>query len=100
MPSGPQEFSDRVQIHAGHYQSTGEGMAIAMPRIVFESGPRYGGEKPSTRTLAVREYWLSIRLFSQAFECGNCRAFQGNVPWISIPGLGQVHLAAFRVGGM
>jgi hypothetical protein len=30
----PQEFSDRVKIHAGHDQSTGEGMAIAMPRVV------------------------------------------------------------------
>jgi hypothetical protein len=31
-----QEFSGRVQIHAGHYQSTGERMAIAMPEMVLE----------------------------------------------------------------
>jgi hypothetical protein len=31
----PQEFSDRMQIQPGHHQFTGEGMAIAMPRIVF-----------------------------------------------------------------
>ena len=40
--AAPQEFPDRVQIHAGHNQSTGEGMAIAMPRIVFEPGSLNG----------------------------------------------------------
>jgi hypothetical protein len=29
-----EEFSDRVQIHTGHYQSTGEGVSVAMPGIV------------------------------------------------------------------
>jgi C4-dicarboxylate-specific signal transduction histidine kinase len=33
----PQEFSDRAQIHPGHDQSTGEGMTVAMARIVFET---------------------------------------------------------------
>ena len=79
----PQEFSDRVQIHAGHHQSTGEGMAIAMPRIVFESSSLYSAEEPATGTLGVRKYEVSvlvkfsnftstevsIRFFSQSFEC-------------------------------
>src|SRR5277367_4876226 len=43
----PQEFSDRVQIHAGHHQSTGEGMAIAMPRVVFESSSLNRRQEPA-----------------------------------------------------
>ena len=36
-----QEFPDRMHIHAGHHQSTGEGMAIAMPGIVLEGSTKY-----------------------------------------------------------
>ncbi len=36
----PQEFSDRVQVHSGHYQSTGEGIPIAMPGVIHQTGPQ------------------------------------------------------------
>ena len=47
----PQEFSDRVKIHAGHDQSTGEGMAIAMPGVAFERGSLNGCKEPAAWTL-------------------------------------------------
>ena len=65
----PQEFSDRVQIHAGHHQSTGESVAIAMPRIVFEASSLYSARKPATGTLGVWKYEASVRFFSQSFDC-------------------------------
>jgi hypothetical protein len=64
----PQEFSDRVQIHASHHQFTGEGMAIAMPRILFEPSSLYSAEEPATGTLGVWKYEVSIRFSSQSFE--------------------------------
>jgi hypothetical protein len=65
----PQEFSDRMQIQPGLHQFTGEGMAIAMPRIVFESSSRNSSEEPATGTLGVWKYEISIRFFWQSFEC-------------------------------
>ncbi len=65
----PQEFSDRVQIHAGHHQSTGEGMAVAMPRKVLEPSPLDRSEEPATGTVGVGKYEVSIRFFSQSFQC-------------------------------
>jgi hypothetical protein len=86
-----------VQIHPGHDQSTGEGMTVAMPRIVFETSSLDSGEEPATRTLGVGKDEVSIRLFSQSFECQNRCSVQGNVPWISIFGPGEVNLAARKV---
>ena len=53
----PQEFSDRVQIHTGHDQSTGEGMTIAMPRVVFKTQPaqrRRGTSHGDSRRWEIR----------------------------------------------
>jgi len=57
-----------VQIHAGHHQSTGEGMAVAMPRKVFEPGPLDRSKEPAPGTLGVGKYEVSIRFFSQSFQ--------------------------------
>jgi hypothetical protein len=57
-----QEFSDRVQIHPGHNQSTGEGMAIAMPRIVFCHGRGRGFEPRRPRHTFQMTYLEMVKL--------------------------------------
>jgi hypothetical protein len=41
----PQEFAHGAKIDTEHYQSTGEGMAIAMPCIVFAPCPLNSSEE-------------------------------------------------------
>ena len=46
-----QEFSHGAKIDTGHDKSTGEGMPVAMPRVVRETGPRYSIFEPSACAL-------------------------------------------------
>jgi hypothetical protein len=57
-----QEFPDRVQIHPGHYQSTGEGMSVAMPGIVLERRTLDGAQEPAVRGLRIWEDEIAIVL--------------------------------------
>ena len=56
VPSGPQEFPDRVKIHTSHNQSTGEGMTIAMPRIVSEPNSLGSGKEAPAEIPGVRKH--------------------------------------------
>ena len=46
----PEKFSDYVQIHAGHDQSNGECVAIAMPRVILKPRPIKDTREPPNDT--------------------------------------------------
>ena len=50
------EFRDGSQINPGHNQSTGEGMTIAMPRIVSESNSLGSGKEAPAEIPGVRKH--------------------------------------------
>ena len=47
----PEQFRNRPQIHPGHNESTGKGVAVAMPGIFLNLGLFEGGREPSARPL-------------------------------------------------
>jgi hypothetical protein len=47
----PEQFCDGAQIHAGHYESTGKGVAVAMPGVSLNFRFFQSGWKPSARPL-------------------------------------------------
>jgi len=93
----PQEFSDRVKIHTSHDQSTGEGMAIAMPGVGFQARLLNGRDEPAPRTVRIWKYGAPTRRLAQLFEGENSSTVQRNVTRVSVLGSGQIHLAAPKV---
>ena len=66
---GPaQELSDRVKFHASHNQSTGEGIAIAMPRVSFELSLLNSRDETAPRAFRIWNHCAPTRLFAQLFE--------------------------------
>ena len=49
--SVPEQLCDRGQVHTGHHESTGKGVAVAMPRKIFNFRVFERGGEPATSTL-------------------------------------------------
>ena len=47
----PEQLCNRAQIHPGHNESTGKGMAVAMPRITLDLRFFECGGEPAARSL-------------------------------------------------
>jgi hypothetical protein len=92
-----QEFSDRVQIHTGHYQSTGEGMSVAMPGIVLESCPLDRAQEPLARRLRIGEDEIAIEGGTQLFESSQSHPIERNIPRIAVLSSGQIQLPALEI---
>jgi len=92
-----QELSDRVQIHTGHYQSTGEGMSVAMPSIVLERRTLDRAQEPPARRLRMGEDELAIGGGTQLFESRQSCRIERNIPWVPVLGPGQIQLPALEI---
>jgi hypothetical protein len=79
-------------MHFGHYQSTGEGVAIAMPGVILHPGPLDRGEKPPAGALRVGKHAVPLRSGAQLFKCRQSCSIQRNISGISILGPRQVQL--------
>jgi len=92
-----QEFSDRVQIHAGHHQSTGERMPIAMPGIVLEGRPTNRAQEPPARRFRMGEDEIAIGGGTQLFESSQSRCIERNIPRVAVFGPGQIQMPALKI---
>jgi hypothetical protein len=61
-----QEFSDRVQMLSGHNQSTGEGVAMAMPGTVFDTDAVNLGREPASAALGAQNFALTLHIGADA----------------------------------
>ncbi len=103
--SVPEQLRDSAQIYPGHYESTGNSMAVAMPCISLNSCFFEGSRKPAARTLQRipapsggenRNRSRRLPFPPHLFQCRQRDRVQGKGARMSVFGFGQMNLATLE----